>query len=75
MGVLQRVLASTMYSIAGNFHQEKIFPFSPPAMIGENSYPRIFFISCVNVCIEDMATFTVLMKINSAKCFRNTKVA
>ena len=33
------------------------------------------FFSCINGCIEDMVTFTVLEKINSMKCLCNTKVA
>ena len=30
------------YRIGGNFRQEKISPISPPALVGEIFYPRIF---------------------------------
>ena len=38
------------------------------------SYLQILF-SCVNNSIEDVATFTVLVKMNFMKCFCHIKVA
>ena len=51
------------------FCQEKIFANFAPVLVGKN----ITF-SHVDDCIGDMATFTVLVKIDSAKCFSNTNL-
>ena len=48
----------------------KLSPASPPAIIGE-----IYICKCVNDYIEDMATFTALMKIYSTEYFCNVKAA
>ena len=57
------------------FQQEKLSPISPPALIGKNLSCQ-FFLSCVNNCIEDVATFyTALAKIFSPKKVCDTKVA
>ena len=40
-----------------------------------SQFKNTFICSCVNDCIEHMATFTALAIINSTKCFCNTMVA
>ena len=57
------------YCIHGKFRQEKI---SPPALIGKK-FITLIFLSCVNDCIEDMATMTALAK--NLSMHQNTKVA
>ena len=57
-----------MYRIVGNFRQ-----FRHPVLLA-----KVFireFLSRVNICIEDMATFTALAKIYSTEYFCNTKVS
>ena len=44
------------------FTRRKFLPISPPVLVGENFIHKLFS----NDCIEDMATFTVLVKILSA---------
>ena len=58
-------LAKITISIAENFATRKILPIPPPALMGENSIHDFFF-SCVN---DYMATFIILVNINSMKCF------
>ena len=53
-----------------NFHQEKIFA----TFIVVKFFSRKF-LSCVNDYMEDMVTFTALVKIYSPEYFCNTKVA
>ena len=62
-----------MYCIYRNFTRRKCSPISPSALIGEILSRK--FLSCVNDYVEDMVTFTTLVKIYSTKYFCNTKVA
>ena len=65
-----------IYCVGGIFRQEKIFTYFATCSCWREFYPRIF-LPCVNnyLHVEDIATFTVLVKIYSTKHFRNTKVA
>ena len=56
------------------FRQEKTFANFAICLHWRNFY-REFFLSSVNDCIEDMATFTAWAKIYSTKYFCNTEVA
>ena len=51
------------------FTRRKNLPISLPTLILSTN-----LFSCVNDCIEDMATFTVLTKILSTNCSCNTEV-
>ena len=74
IGSIQAQGNNTIYRIAGNFHQEKIFANFATCSCWSIFYLQIF-LSCVNDYIEDMATFTTLAKIYSTEYFCNTKVA
>ena len=50
------------YHRAEIFARRKILPISPPAPVGEIILSTIFFFSCANDYIDDMATFTALVK-------------
>ena len=60
--------------IHGNFHQEKIFTHFAICSYWRNFY-HTNFLSYINDYIEDMATFTALVKIYSIDYFCNTKVS
>ena len=49
-------------------YSQKFSPISPPALIGKNFYPQIFF-PCVNDCIEDGDLYRI-DEINSMKCLK-----
>ena len=73
------IISSTHYiSRSGNFYrwidQFARRKFSPPALIGQN-FITLNFCPFIKDCIEDMATFTMLVKFYSTKYFCNTKVA
>ena len=55
------------------FARRKFSLISPSALIGEIFMMN--FLSCVHDYIEDMVTFTALMKTYSTEYFFNTKVA
>ena len=55
------------------FAGRKLSPISPSALIGEIFITQIF-LSCVNDYIEDMVTFTALVKIYSTEYFCNTRL-
>ena len=54
-------------------YMQKFSPISPSALIGKISVTRIF-VQCYDY-IEDMVTFTTLVKLYSTEYFCNTKVA
>ena len=63
----------TSYRICRNFRQEKIFTNLAICSYWRNFY-CVNFLSCVNDYVEDVATFTALVKIYSTEYFCNTKV-
>ena len=65
---------TAIYRIRGNFRQEKIFTNFAICSYWQNIYPANF-LSCVNDYIEDMVTFTALVKIYFTEYFCNTTVA
>ena len=54
------------------FARRESSPILPPALISKNFH---IFLSGANDCTEDIATFTVLVKINSTEYFCNTREA
>ena len=61
----------SIYHIARNFRQEKIFANFTTCSFWGKFYTNF---SHVSDCIEDMVTFTALVKIFSTEYFCNTKV-
>ena len=63
--IIQCTMIRYSYIASQKFFQEKILSISPPALVGINNYLSISFFICV---LEDnMATYTVSMKINYTK--------
>ena len=62
------------YRIAEKFHKEKIFTNFTTCLNGRNFYPANF-LSRIEDYTEDMATFTILVKIYSSEYFCSARVA
>ena len=69
----KKILVDHAHQHSTEYSPGEISPILSSPLVGENLLIHDFF-SCVNNYIEDVATFTVLVKINLVKYLYNSKV-